>query len=275
MRPRLTVCFTPAIVLALCVVGSGPAWADSYEDEDEEAEPAEEEDQTDGAPAGEGGDELTAGGLEVPDTFQTEDDQGDQVGRELEEADRKDSGRGLEFAWLIGDIGLGVVDVAGLGRGTFLAPGDPSSGVGLAFAGGIGVRILYFTLGARVAGTEVGNLRTTFVGGELGMKLPLGNLEPFAVLDLGYLNAGGLAAEQTTGGLRGVEGLGLNLGAGADYYLSDHFSVGASLRFGLSFLGRPAQDPADFVGAMDPVYAAGSSATGTNLALALRIGFHL
>lgn len=107
------------------------------------------------------------------------------------------------------------------------------------------------------------------------MKLPLGNLEPLAVLDVGYLAASGLAAERTMGGLAGVEGLGLNLGIGADYYLSDYFSVGASLRLGLSFLSRPAQDPDAFTGTMDPIYATGGSGTGTNLALCLRIGFHL
>jgi len=259
-------------VAGICL--APPAYADSYDEEDEDTAGSEPDPAQ--APSDTPNDErLSAGGLDTPGSFQAEDEKGDQVGRELEEADRRDSGRGLEFAWLVGDVGLGVVDAAGLDRGSLLAAGDASGGAGVSYGGGLGVRLLYFTLGARVAGADVGTLRTFGVGGELGMKLPLGNLEPLAVLDVGYVSASGLAGERTMGGLAGVEGLGLNLGLGADYYLSDYFSVGASLRLGLLLLGRPAQDPDAFTGTMDPIYEASGSGTGTNMALCLRIGFHL
>jgi hypothetical protein len=263
-----------AIVPLFALGLASPAHADSYDDEGEGAEepgPSEQVEPAEPPPE----EALSAGGLEVPDSFQPGDEQKDEVTQELEEADRRDSQRGLEFVWLVGDVGLGVLDAAGLDRGQLLAPGDPSGGVGIAYGGGIGVRLLYFTLGARLAGSDVGTLRTLGGGGELGMKLPLGNLEPLLVLDLGYVGVSGLAAEQTMNGLAGVEGLSLNLGAGVDDYLSDHFSVGASARFGAMFLGRPPQDPANFVDAMDPIYASGANSTGTSLALALRIGFHL
>jgi hypothetical protein len=274
MRPRLAPWACKAIVPLFVLGLTSPVHADSYEDGDEESEPPGSGPEVD--PAGPAPDEaLTAGGLEVPDSFHPADEQGDEVTRELEEADRRDSQRGLEFAWLVGDVGLGVLDAAGLDRGQLLAPGDPSGGVGVAYGGGLGVRLLYFTLGARLAGSDVGTLRTLGGGGELGMKLPLGNLEPLLVLDLGYVSVAGLAAAQTLNGLSDVDGLSLNVGAGVDYYLSDHFSLGASARFGAMFLGRPPQDPANFVGEMDPVYAVDANATGTSFALALRIGFHL
>lgn len=274
MRCRLGRTSACLVVVLSCLTLAAPVHADSYDDEGRDgAEPEQDESAADSGNAED--DRLSAGGLEAPGSFQSGDEKGDRVGRELEEADRRDSGRGLEFAWLVGDVGLGVVDAAGLDRGALLAPGDPSGGAGVAYGGGLGVRLLYFTLGARVAASDVGTLRTFGVGGELGMKLPLGNLEPLVLLDVGYVGAYGLAAGEIAGGLRGVEGLGLNLGAGADYYLSDYFSVGASLRMGLLFLGRPAQDPDDFSGAMDPVYATDGRGTGTSLALALRIGFHL
>src|SRR5688572_22721033 len=223
---RLATRTRDAVVLLLGVgVGlTSPAYADSYDDE-EPVEPEPEQNEPT-SPDGES-DNLSAGGLEVPDGFKEEDDTGDTVGRELEEGDRRDSGRGLEFAWLVGDIGLGAIDVAGLGRGDFLAAADASSGVGLAYGGGLGVRILYFTLGARLTGAQVGTFQTLGFGGELGMKLPIGNLEPFALFDMGYVGVTGLALDQTETGLTGVGGLGMNLGAGADYYLSDYFSVGA------------------------------------------------
>lgn len=277
MRGRLG-----AKVLFILVSLSGQAFcpralADSYDEEDEGTAPSEGDSNgpAEESPPVEEPEGLTAGGLAVPGSLQEGDEQGDQVGRELEDADRRDSGRGLEFAWLVGDVGLGVLDAAGLDRGTLLAPGDASSGVGVAYGGGLGVRLLYFTLGARVSAADVGTFRTLGVGGELGMKLPIGNFEPLAVFDMGYVGASGLATGATEGGLSGVGGLGLNLGVGADYYLSDYFSVGASLRLGLLFMGRPAQDPDDFVAAMDPIYAAGGNGTGTSLALGLRVGFHL
>jgi len=275
MRPRLVALTCEALVTALALGFASPAHADSYDEEDDEevAEP-DPGDETD--PAEPPPDEtLSAGGLEAPGAFQAADQGQDEVTKELEEADRRDSQRGLEFAWLVGEVGLGLLDAGGLDRGQLLAPGEPSGGVGVAYGGGLGVRLLYFTLGARVAGADVGTLRTLGVSGEVGMKVPLGNLEPLFLLEIGYVGVSGLAAQQTLGGLAGVDGLGLNLGAGVDYYLSDHFSLGASLRFGAMFLGRPAQDPANFEGAMDPIYASGANSVGTNLALALRIGFHL
>lgn len=275
MRGRLGAQALSIVVSLSCHGFTQRALADSYDEEDSATSNDGSTDPAPESPPVEEPDGLTAGGLEVPGSLQEGDHKGDQVGRELEEADRRDSGRGLEFAWLVGDIGLGVLDAAGLDRGTLLAPGDASSGVGVAYGGGLGVRLLYFTLGARVAAADVGTFRTLGVGGELGMKLPIGNFEPLAVLDVGYVGASGLAAEATTNGLRGVGGLGLNLGVGADYYLSDYFSVGASLRLGLLFMGRPAQDPDDFTGGMDPIYADGGSGTGTSLALGLRVGFHL
>jgi hypothetical protein len=271
MRPRLVARTCDAVVSLLVLTLTTPALADSYDDEEGAAEPGEGE-TTDPEPEEEG---LSAGGLHVPGNFQAGDEQGDEVSRELEEADRRDSGRGLEFAWLVGDLGLGVVDAAGIDRGQLLAPGDASSGVGLGYGGGLGVRVLYFTLGARIAGASAGDISTLGGGGELGMKLPLGNIEPLVLLDVGYVSVSGLAKQAAPGGLADVSGLGLNLGLGADYYLSDHFSLGMSARFGLLFLGRPAQDPGAFSDTMDPVYAAGASGTGTNLALTARIGFHL
>lgn len=271
MRPRLVARTCEAFVSLLVLTLATPALADSYDEDQDAVEPGESE-ATEPQPEEEG---LSAGGLHVPENFQAGDEQGDEVKHELEEADRRDSGRGLEFAWLVGDLGLGVVDAAGLDRGQLLAPGDASSGVGLGYGGGLGVRILYFTLGARIAGASAGDLSTLGGGGELGMKLPLGNLEPLLLLDVGYVSVSGLAKQAAPGGLADVSGLGLNLGLGADYYLSDHFSLGMSARLGLLFLGRPAQDPDAFSGTMDPVYATGGSGTGTNLALTARIGFHL
>lgn len=270
LRARLLL--APCL-LAPCLLTIWPrvAWADSYDEE--ETDP---ESDPDAAPVSTSEEEgrLSAGGLEAPGNFRPDDAREHGAEQELEDADRRDSGRGLEFAWLVGGVGLAVIDVAALDGASTLAPGAATGGAGVEFGGGLGVRLLYFTAGARIRGADVGVMNTWSVLGELGIKFPIGNLEPFALVDVGYAAVEGLFAGEVSSGLRGVSGLSTGLSLGADYYLSNNFSLGAEATGRLYFLGRPAQDPSLFSGSMDPSYASGASSTGAGFALTARIGFH-
>ncbi len=263
-------------ILALLICGTlliGPtlAWADSYEDDEEEESPT-----VGPEPDAEDEPDLQAGGLTAPAGLGDRPDPQSKVEQDLARSDRQDSGRGLEFGWLNGEIGFVAADLTVLGGADFLAPGDGSGGVGAVYGAGLGVRVLYFTLGARFRMTDVGAFAAWALGGEAGFKLPLGNLEPYATLGAGYAGVGGLAVSGSNpGGLAGVSGLDLRMGVGADYYFSDYFSLGAQLGGGLLFVSRPAQQAADFPMPPDDRYLSSASAIGAAFSASFLVGFHL
>jgi len=133
---------------------------------------------------------------------------------QLQEGESEDSGRRLELVYVNADAGGGFL--AGTGGYGFFG-----------FGGAVGVRLLTFTLGARVR-DQLGSANLLLVNGEAAYHLVLGSSDV-------VLGAhGGYAGVTNTGGSGGGNA-GLDLGF--DYYLSSSFSVGASLSPDLYFLG--------------------------------------
>ncbi len=124
---------------------------------------------------------------------------------QLREGESEDSGRRLELVYANVDVGGGFIAGAG-GSGFF--------GVG----GSLGVRLLTFTLGARVR-DQLGSVNLLLVNGEAAYHLVLG------AADLVFGAHGGYAGVTNTGGSSGAN-VGLDLGF--DQYLSSMFSVGVS-----------------------------------------------
>lgn len=219
--------------LPLFVLGvssfAAPALADdAYDDEqdDEALRPAPDEDEAQEIEE-EG---LEMGGMRAPDALGETGDQRSDIEKELEESDERDSGRGLEYVWLSADLGFQALSLTALHDGGLLAEGEPTGGSGLAFGGGIGARLLYFTLGARFRYSDFGELSPWSLLGEAALRVPLGKLEPFGLVGVGYTSVGGLSDAD------GVGGANVRLGGGLDYYLSDSFSVGAQASGDLVFL---------------------------------------
>ncbi|HSC88115.1 MAG TPA: hypothetical protein VLC09_12620 [Polyangiaceae bacterium] len=210
----------------------GSARADSYDETTPEQEPDELPGQkTEPGSTQEG--PLTSGGLEAPGALPEKGDQRSQTERELEEADREDSKRGLEFAWLNGEIGFQTLNV-------------PTGGVasGLVYGAGLGVRVLYFTLGARFRAASLdGNYDAFSLIGEGTMRLPFGHFEPYALVGLGYSQIRDLPSAPPN-----LDSIDLRLGVGADYYLSDTFSVGAQVAGDLLFVSLPVGSTGDNLG---------------------------
>jgi len=192
------------------------------------------------------------------------------MSRELERADRADSGRGLEYFWLSGDIGVALFDIAAGARGEVL-PGLSESGAGFAYGGGMGARLLYFSLGGRFRTINLPDYDVWTLGLELGVRFPLGALEPYGRLSAGYL---GLLRGQTAGIPLSVSGFSGRLAGGADYYFSDSFSLGLELAFDCAAISRAAVEgslPSNAPEALERDVA--SAALGGELML--NVGFHL
>jgi hypothetical protein len=139
---------------------------------------------------------------------------------QLNQAENEDSGRRLELVYANADVGGGFFAGGGAGTGVF------------GFGGALGVRLVSFTLGARVRDL-VGSTNTLLVNAEGAYHLVLGSAD----LVLGA--HGGFFTVTNAGGGSGGN---VGLDVGLDYYLSSLFSVGA------------AASPAMYFGGGDPVF---------------------
>ena len=115
-----------------------------------------------------------------------------QTEAELDRADKEDSGRGLEFAWLNAELGPQYVGLQAL-KADNLVDGTlvESKGVGMGYGAGLGVRLLAFTFGARFRFGNFSDWQLWTLGAEAGMHIPLGRLEPYFSFGAGYASLGG------------------------------------------------------------------------------------
>lgn len=174
--------------------------------------------------------DLSAGGLAPPPAVESQkstEQPPDATGgteQNLAAAEQEDSGRGLEFVWLAGEVGIGHFGLGAIDSGELaLANVDESKQTGLVAGAGLGVRIIYLTFGARFRYAPLPDWTLWTVGAEGGLHIPIGSLEPYFTLGLGYVNVKPKEGELDAQGFDG------RLGAGIDYYLTNMFSVGANL----------------------------------------------
>jgi hypothetical protein len=184
--------------------------------------------------------DLSSGGLAPPPAVESQkSSEQPQPGpggteQDLAAAEREDSGRGLEFVWIAGEVGVGHFGLGALDPGELgLANVDEAKQTGLVAGAGIGVRIIYLTLGARFRYAPFPDWTLWTVGAEGGLHIPLGALEPYFTLGLGYANVMPKEGELDAQGFDG------RLGAGIDYYLTNMFSVGANLTGDILVLSGP------------------------------------
>lgn len=280
VRPALGLEFTLPRAVFVSILVSGAALAEEPESEgqrseldaeggdetyDDSASTPERPDSGWGPTESDGaGGSLSAGGLSAPDALIGEGNERSTVEEELSEAERRDSGRGLEFVWVTGELGLSHVALTGLGDSDF-APGAETTATGLGWGAAVGVRFLYFVAGVHFRLSSFSAFDLWTLTADLGLKVPFGNFEPYGVLATGLGKVSGLDAGGTTLDAGGIP---LRLVLGGDYYLSDYISLGASVSGEFLFLSR---DPIEGAGG-----ALGSSggALGTALLLSGVFGLH-
>ena len=192
------------------------------------------------APAGSN---LQAGGLKPPEAVQSEPSptKAAATEAELDRADKEDSGRGLEYAWLNAELGPQYVGLQAL-KSDDLVDGTlvDSKGLGMGYGAGIGMRLLAFTLGARFRFGNFSDWQLWTLGAEGGMHIPLGRIEPYFTFGAGYASLGGFKPEVVSAYDPSAHGLNLRGSVGLDVYLSNTFSIGGNLSGDLLFLSRSA-----------------------------------
>lgn len=159
---------------------------------------------------------------------------GGKTERDLRRAEQFDSGRGLEWFYLGAEGGIFWLGADTLSKsgGPLLTGGKQASGVGPGGGIFLGGRLYTLNVGARARTAWLPDSQFLSVGGEVGLRLPYGNLEPYFWLGGGYAALLGVKER--------VRGFDVVLGGGVAYYLSNHFSLGGLASVELVSLGRPA-----------------------------------
>jgi hypothetical protein len=216
---------------------------------------------------------LQAGGLTPPPTQPMPT----PTQRSLERAEREDSGRGLEFIWLNAEAGyeyicLQCVNSNELLDGSLLA----DSGSAFTFGGGLGVRLIFLTLGARFRLAQTSDWNLWTLNAEAGLHIPLGAFEPYVVLGGGYARLGSFSGALDSTLLDAsdidVSGFDVRLGGGLDWYLDPLLSLGLQGTLDLLVLSRSSAG----VGAVGAAasYAQDGSAVGLGATVTGVVGFH-
>lgn len=224
---------------------------------------------------------LDAGGLRPPEAIDSEQQApsgqpAESPEQELERADKEDSGRGLEWVWLNAEVGAEHVGLQTFKQGD-LVDGEliENTQTGLLFGGGLGARILNWTIGARFRMGAFSDWKLWTLTGEGQFRIPLGRLEPYITAGAGYASLGSFATDDEFASQASARGFVGRLGVGVDYYLSNTFSVGGTLNGDLLVLSR-----AGVAGAADStadgarVYAGDGSSVGAGATLAAVVGLH-
>lgn len=220
----------------------------------------------------------------TPDATSDGAPRGTSYDAELDVSKERDSGRGLTWFWLEASGGFEAVGLHTFNVDeTELTAGfvDTSDNGGVIGAG-IGARFYIFTIGARgrlgfFEAWQIGR-----VGGELGLRFPLGVFEPHLELGGGYAALGNfdsVVAEKIA-----IQGGYARASAGLDIYPVGQFSLGAVASFDFMGLTRPGVSLADLAalqssnaitGAQSKVLEASGSGYGSTFSIQGMIGLHL
>lgn len=234
---------------------------------------------------------MQAGGLAPPPPMTLEPEPVPPDGgtaRRLDEAKKEDSGRGLEIVWLNVEGGYENVGLQtfNIDEDELTAGFISSAANGGVLGAGVGVRLLYFTLGARGRVGLFDDWQLFSAGGEVGMHLPLGRLDPHVALGFGYAGLGSFkSAVRGAADAIAIRGFYGRISGGLDVYLSPVFSLGASASWELLALTRPGLTSAQLdrirsEAAATPqqakadLLAAEGSSVGSALALTAVAGLH-
>ncbi|AUX40785.1 hypothetical protein SOCE26_021860 [Sorangium cellulosum] len=189
---------------------------------------------------------MQAGGLAPPppmtppDPLPVSSDGG--TAQHLDESKKEDSGRGLEIAWLNVEGGYQNVGLQtfNIDEEELTAGFISSSANGGVVGAGVGLRLLFFTVGARGRVGFFNEWQLFSAGGEVGMHIPLGKLDPHVDLGFGYAGLGSFkSAVSGAADAIAIRGFYGRISGGLDIYLSPVFSLGANASWEVLALTRP------------------------------------
>lgn len=194
---------------------------------------------------------ASAQGLAPPAPLPPEErEEESSTAKDLDTSQKKDSKRGLEWIYVDLQGGFQIVGLRtfNLDEENFTGGFVATESQGFVTSAGVGLRLVFLTFGARARVGFFESWDLFSVGGELGLRLPFGNLEPHFNLGGGYTALGSFESSLKSGAVEkaldqtDIAGFYVRAGAGVDYYITPTFSVGALASFEVLGLTRPALD---------------------------------
>lgn len=231
---------------------------------------------------------LTAAMTMVAAPAAAEPDEGDDVGQQ-EQAELGD-----EWVWLDAGAGIQYIDMVTFEADDSLLTAGliPTSTSGPAIDAGLGARLWFITVGPRL---RIGMFDTDYDGrssrftlwsldGEVGLRIPLGRLEPHLTLAAGYTGLGGVGdiVEQLEGAYS-INGANIRGGAGLDVFIVPELSLGADISGEALLLSRSkvplndltrARNAGSLSEAETRVLEADGTSTGVAVTAVGKIGVH-
>lgn len=231
---------------------------------------------------------MNAGGLAPPPPSTDEpapvawsDDEPASTDEELDRSKEEDAGRGLTWFWIeagggFEHVGLATLDDHGISGGLF-----DTTGSGAVVDAGMGARLLFLTLGARgrMGFFDAWNLAR--IGGEVGLRIPIGRIEPRADLGVGYAALTGVTSPTGRSLETDTDGIYGRLGAGLDVFARPWLAVGGGVSWEVLRLshttvtvpsGAPGQPRPDASGSTFEAWLFPSSGVGSTVAITARVG---
>jgi hypothetical protein len=192
--------------------------------------------------------EMQAGGLMPPPAGTTTGPAApppSQTEKDLEEAKKKDSKRGLTWFWFNAEGGFSMVDLRTfVGNDDFTFGFVPTQATGGTVGAGIGVRLLILTIGARGRIGLFDPWQIFTVGGEIGLHIPLGRVEPHFELGGGYAALGSVrGVVDGASNAISIQGGYARISGGVDVYVTPWFSIGALASGDFLAMVRPGLSP--------------------------------
>jgi len=215
--------------------------------------------------------------------------------QKLDESKQEDSGRGLEFLYLNAQGGYAYDALQSINSSNFQMQNTDIGGPMVGAEAGI--RLLFFTLGARFRYEMLQPFNFWQLNLVAGFHIQAGKWDPYVSVHGGYSAIGNVdksnVATTITGALpsgyssqdiaNGMSTRGGNVGIdfGADYYLVRFLSIGVDATFELLFLHRDALF--DSIPALkndptlqgNPYYSQSGDAAGMGVVVSAHLGIHL
>ena len=209
--------------------------------------------------------------------------------QQLDESEKKDSGRNFELFYINGDVGLSYVSLDSFNASNLAL--QKTNSLGPAFSVGAGVRLLILAAGVRMKLNQLSAFSLWQLNGEVAFHFTESKFDPYLGVHGGYSFVGTLSSSSVDPGNANasnpssdvsVHGVDAGIDLGFDYYLSSLFSIGISGMGEALFLKRPPVPiPAGTPPAVadqiksQPLYANSGSSAGFGAGGFLRLGLHL
>jgi hypothetical protein len=199
----------------------------------------------------------------------------------------EDSGLGLEWVWLNADVGAAYVNMESFSSSSLAL--QKSSSAGPMFGVGAGVRLLFFTVGARVSDLLLSAFNLWEVSGEAAFHLRVWRIDPYFGARGGYAFVGSLSSDSVqvvSGGTPSavsVHGFDIGPMVGIDVYLTKTVSLGGDFDMQFLFIQRPpvplpqlppGTPPPTLTPAQQALYTESGSSVGLGVTGTVHLGIH-